>query len=308
MAEDRLKAQDRPSEESLNAFVDGEFSPEDRLQTLQAIASSAHLSREVCDMHQLKELVAMAYEDVEPPPPAGGADRETRDHGDAGAGCANPGLLRPPGGTRRTGWFSSVAAGVVALVLGSVAGYEVTRDAGWFVDGTGAGSGGHAAALDGVGSVELDDTASALFAEMAEGQSGGGAAAPQPVHAASETDQILLHVNDADRVAMEELLDDIEAMFDEAARDGRNLNVQVVVHNKAMNMLRADRAPFPDRVATLSREHSGLRFTACSETLGRLAREEGKPRIDILPQAERIDSGVAEAARRQAEGWIYIKV
>ncbi|WP_018947515.1 hypothetical protein [Thioalkalivibrio sp. AKL17] len=307
MAEDRLKAQDRPSEEILNAFVDGEFSPEDRLQTLQAIASSEHLSREVCDMHQLKELVAMAYEDVEPPA------RDYRsgedDHGGAGGRSGGAGLLRSPrGGPRRTGWFSSVAAGVVALVLGSVAGYEVTRDAGWFVDGAGTGSAAHATASEGQGVPELDDTVSALFTEMAEAESAGGAAAPQPVHAASETDQILLHVNDADRVAMEELLDDIEAMFDEAARDGRNLNVQVVVHNKAMNMLRADRAPFPDRVATLSREHSGLRFTACSETLGRLAREEGKPRIDILPQAERIDSGVAEAARRQAEGWIYIKV
>lgn len=59
----------RPSDEILNAFVDGEFSPEDRLLTLKSIAANDSMSREVCDMYQLKELVSMAYRaDVIPPP------------------------------------------------------------------------------------------------------------------------------------------------------------------------------------------------------------------------------------------------
>lgn len=50
-----------PSDEILNAFVDGEFSPEDRLNTLQFIAANERLSREICDRVQLKELVGLAY-------------------------------------------------------------------------------------------------------------------------------------------------------------------------------------------------------------------------------------------------------
>ncbi|WP_017942833.1 MULTISPECIES: hypothetical protein [unclassified Thioalkalivibrio] len=273
MSNERLSAKNRPSEEILNAFVDGEFSPEDRLYTLKTIASSEHLSREVCDMHQLKELVNMAYEDV----PAGRA-------GAPGGRCR---LSR--GG--RSAWFPSVAAGVLALVVGSLGGYEITRDAGFFGGGSSA-------------AIERD---SGALSRVASSDRAGGAAATQPVFSATETDQILLHINEADTRAMAELLDDIESMYREAASVGRDLNVQVVVHNNAMDLLRADSAPYPERVASMAQDYPTLRFTACAQTLNRLAREEGKA-VDILPQAELIDSGVAEAARRQAEGWIYIKV
>lgn len=274
MSNERLSAKNRPSEEILNAFVDGEFSPEDRLYTLKTIASSEHLSREVCDMHQLKELVNMAYEDV----PAGRA-------GAPGGRCR---LSR--GG--RSAWFPSVAAGVVALIVGSLGGYEITRDAGFF------GADKTAAVEQELGALER--------VASSDGQA-GGAAAPQPVFSATQTDQILLHINEADTRTMAELLDDIESMYREAATVGRDLNVQVVVHNNAMDLLRTDSAPYPERVASMAQEYPTLRFTACAQTLNRLAREEGQA-VDILPQAELIDSGVAEAARRQAEGWIYIKV
>lgn len=269
MADKRVNAQDdRPSEELLNAFVDGEFSPEDRLETLKRISCSEHLSREVCDMHQLKELVNMAYRDV----------RSPRDGG-------------RPGPSGRRSWFPSVAAGLLALVLGSLAGYEVTRDAGFVA-----------------GSPDKPATGGDAVASLAGGGDlPGGVAVPQPVAFASDTDHVLLHVNEADNKAMAELLDDIETMYREAELEGRTLNVQVVVHNSAMDLLRTDRAPYPERVAALALDHPSLRFTACAQTLERLARAEGGT-IEILPQAERVDSGVAEAARRQAEGWIYIKV
>lgn len=270
MANYRLKAQDRPSEEILNAFVDGEFSPEDRLSTLKAIASSEQLSREVCDMHQLKELVSMAYEDVQSSQAGAGRCRLTH--------------------ARRSAWFPSMAAGVVALVLGSLAGFELTRDASFM-----ASLGGGDKVAD--QNVERSPVSATESAPLPAGE----------VFAVTEGDQILLHINDADTRAMAELLNDIESMYRDAYAGGRELNVQVVVHNNAMNLVRADRAPYPERVAMLVENYPGLRFTACTQTLERLAKEEGQP-IEILPQAERIDSGVAEAARRQAEGWIYIKV
>jgi uncharacterized protein len=59
---------DKPSEEVLNAFVDGEFCPEERLACLRQIANDEALSREVCDLSQVKEMVNLAYERVPPPP------------------------------------------------------------------------------------------------------------------------------------------------------------------------------------------------------------------------------------------------
>jgi intracellular sulfur oxidation DsrE/DsrF family protein len=97
----------RPSDEILNAFVDGEFSSEDRLLTLKSIAASENLSREVCDMYQLKELVNMAY----------------------GPGSIPDPKRRPMRrGGRLGGGLIAIAASLVALALGTVAVLEVSRE------------------------------------------------------------------------------------------------------------------------------------------------------------------------------------
>lgn len=255
----------RPSEEILNAFVDGEFSAEDRLETLMAIASSERISREVCDMHQLKELVNMAYRDAEPP--------QRR--------CGRLGQRRMP-------WVSPLLAGVLAVAAGAFAGLELTRNGEFLAGPPGP-----------------EQTPPEVQSPGINGAVPGGV--PGGV-VASHPDRVLLHLNEEGAAPVAELLDDIEAMYREAEATGQDLAVQVVVHSQAMELLRADRAPYPGRVAEMKREFSGLRFTACEQSLERLAREEGVDHIPLLPQAETVPSGVVEAARRQAQGWIYIKV
>jgi uncharacterized protein len=85
---------DRPSEEVLNAFVDGEYCPEERLACLRQIASDESLSREVCDLSQVKEMVNLAYEKV--PHPPGSASARAR--------------------TVRGGWLGPLAAAVVVML------------------------------------------------------------------------------------------------------------------------------------------------------------------------------------------------
>ncbi|OOG23284.1 hypothetical protein B1C78_11740 [Thioalkalivibrio denitrificans] len=85
---------DRPSEEVLNAFVDGEFCPEERLACLRHIASDDSLSREVCDLSQIKEMVNLAYEKVPHPPRS--SSRRAR--------------------TVRGGWLGPAAAAVVVML------------------------------------------------------------------------------------------------------------------------------------------------------------------------------------------------
>jgi intracellular sulfur oxidation DsrE/DsrF family protein len=88
---------DKPSDEILNAFVDGEFCPEERLATLRQISSDDRLSREICDLCQIKEMVNLAYERVPAPPQRRGRVRHARG-----------------------GWLGPVAAAVVMML--SVAG------------------------------------------------------------------------------------------------------------------------------------------------------------------------------------------
>lgn len=84
---------DRPSEEVLNAFVDGEFCPEERLACLRQISADEALSREVCDLCQVKEMVSLAYERVPAPPHPSARGRSDRG-----------------------GWLGPVAAAVVMML------------------------------------------------------------------------------------------------------------------------------------------------------------------------------------------------
>jgi intracellular sulfur oxidation DsrE/DsrF family protein len=245
----------RPSDEILNAFVDGQFSPEDRLFTLKSIAGDEGLSREVCHMVQLKELVAMAYR------------AEVLPH----AGRKHP---RSPG--FRGGWWAA-AAGMAALALGAMLFPGLDRDR---VSGAAPFAAGGALTADAARTI---------------------ATVP------GDSQRVLLHVTEVDIVSAEGLLDDVEFMFETALLNGQDLQVQMVVHGIALDLVRADLAPFPDRMRALVSIYPGLSFTACGQSLARRANEEGRV-IELLPWVQEVESGVHEAARRQAEGWTYIRV
>ena len=60
---------DRPiSDEMLDAFVDRQLAPEDRLRILRSIATDRGLGQQICERQRIKELVGMAYREPEPPP------------------------------------------------------------------------------------------------------------------------------------------------------------------------------------------------------------------------------------------------
>ncbi len=246
----------RPSDEILNAFVDGEFSSEDRLLTLKSIAASENLSREVCDMYQLKELVNMAYSQGSIPDPNRRSTRKGR---------------RPGGG------LVAIAASVVALALGTVAVLEVSREQ----------------------SVDLQQVA--LVSQERDPAAGG------EIGPVTDVRRVLFHVTDVDLRDAEALFDDIEHMFETAWLNDERLQVQMVLHGTGMDLVRADLAPFPNRIRDLVHTYDGLRITACGQSRARHEREEGRP-VQLLPWVEEVESGVREAAQKQQEGWTYIRV
>jgi anti-sigma factor RsiW len=55
------------SEEMLNAFVDRQLAPEDRLRILRSAANDTGLGHEICERQRVKELVSLAYRQPAPP-------------------------------------------------------------------------------------------------------------------------------------------------------------------------------------------------------------------------------------------------
>ena len=58
------------SDEFLNAFVDDQLAPDEKSRVYPAITGDQTLSREVCELRKLRDLVRLAYKDVEPSTPA----------------------------------------------------------------------------------------------------------------------------------------------------------------------------------------------------------------------------------------------
>lgn len=56
------------SEEFLNAFVDNELDAEEKSRAYLAMQQDDALSRQVCELRSLQDLVRLAYRDVPPPP------------------------------------------------------------------------------------------------------------------------------------------------------------------------------------------------------------------------------------------------
>jgi hypothetical protein len=57
----------RLSEEMLNAFVDRQLTPEDRLRILKTVAGDEGLGQEICERQRVKELVNLAYHEPRRP-------------------------------------------------------------------------------------------------------------------------------------------------------------------------------------------------------------------------------------------------
>lgn len=55
------------SDEMLNAYIDGELEADERAQVLQALRQDENLSRRVCQLQKVHNMVQLAYQDVELP-------------------------------------------------------------------------------------------------------------------------------------------------------------------------------------------------------------------------------------------------
>lgn len=114
--------------------------------------------------------------------------------------------------------------------------------------------------------------------------------------------RILVHLDHADPEHMEATLDLVEAYVQANDR----AQVEVVVNNHGLDLLRVDRTPFAARIAALELGHPNVLFIACDRAIARF--EQAGEQVAILPQAVRTRNAIAHIAGRMQGGWTYVKV
>jgi len=80
-----------------------------------------------------------------------------------------------------------------------------------------------------------------------------------------------------------------------------NLNIEVVVHGKAIDFLVKDKTFFSEDIQLLATQ--GVKFNACQNTM----RKHGISPDMLLKIAGMVPSGVVEVVIKQEEGWSYLK-
>ena len=95
------------------------------------------------------------------------------------------------------------------------------------------------------------------------------------------------------------VLNNVENIQKSFAND--KIQIEVVAHSKGITFLKADNVQLKDRMQVFSQ--SGVVFAACENSM----RKKKLTKVDLLPFATTVDSGVGELVRKQESGWSYLK-
>ena len=58
-------------------------------------------------------------------------------------------------------------------------------------------------------------------------------------------------------------------------------------------------------MVSIAQNFENVSFQACSNTLAKMSKKAGK--VELMPQAKMVPSGVVHLVERQEQGWSYIR-
>ncbi len=118
--------------------------------------------------------------------------------------------------------------------------------------------------------------------------------------------KIVMHVNFSDQQRLVYVLNNVENIIDFYLDKGNEVAIRVVCHGPGLHLLRIDTSPVLERLVPMAEKLAPLSFYACSNTLKRMTRAEGK-QPEIIEQASLVPAGLPEIIELQRRGWIYLK-
>lgn len=244
------------SDESLNAFIDGEFDVTESEALMARMRDDADLAQRVATLRSLQSMVRVAY--AKPP--------RTRNWRTTVAPKAH--------------FVQRCAFGCLILAVGV--------SSGWLLH-----------------SLETRHAGPAPALSAGPAQTVGGY---QPVTLTREADpdKILLHIDSGDAAKMRMVLDQAEIFLDQANKQGRVIQLEIIANSNGLTLMRNGLSPYSERIARMKQRHANLGFVACGQAIARF--EEKGQRVDLLPAVQRAPTAIGEIVTRLQQGWTYVRV
>ena len=145
---------------------------------------------------------------------------------------------------------------------------------------------------------------------LALGLALAGGSAATLLHAAEpKVHKIAVQVDQNDPKVMNLALNNVQNVTEYYREHHEDVQIEVVAYGPGLNMLRADKSPVKERLASIVQGNelsSKVTFSACANTKAAMEKAEGHE-IQIVPQASMVPSGVVRLSELQEQGYTYLK-
>lgn len=121
--------------------------------------------------------------------------------------------------------------------------------------------------------------------------------------------KIAIQVDQNEPAVMNLTLNNVQNITDYYRSRHEDVQVEVVAYGPGLNMLRADKSPVKERLASIVKGNelsSKVVFSACANTKAAMEKTEGHS-IEIVPQASIVPSGAVRLSELQEQGYTYLK-
>ena len=124
--------------------------------------------------------------------------------------------------------------------------------------------------------------------------------------AADGVHRLAFHVDQNDPAVMNLALNNVQNVKKFYADKGEKLIVEIVAYGPGLNMFIADKSPVKERIAAMSLEDPEMKFSACGNTLANMEKKTGA-KIELISEANVVESGVVRLTELQEQGYAYVK-
>lgn len=121
-----------------------------------------------------------------------------------------------------------------------------------------------------------------------------------------DPNRVMLHLDSSAPERMVAALDQAERLLDNAEREGRAIQVEIVANSYGIDLMRAGVSPYAARMAQMTKRHANLQWVACSQTIARFTGQ-GQA-VELLPTARAAPTAIGEIVTRLQQGWTYVRV
>ncbi len=119
---------------------------------------------------------------------------------------------------------------------------------------------------------------------------------------------VVMQVNENKKPLMNQTLTLAAKLSKHYATLGQKVRIEIVAFGPGLTMLRSDKSPVKERLASYTMEHPNVTFAACGETIKALTKRTGKvPPIIKSDQIKIVPGGFAQIVMRQEQGWSYLR-